>query len=218
MNSKQENNFTLDILDKNKELSLTNLKGGELENNFQNKKKFDQKFNEENNLLITTFTNFIIRMKEYYKNNSSNFKNYFISDLGEKTQKRKDFSYNSKNLEEKIDYIYSEFTCRNDSRKNNNNFNFLNNFNILQNKSFDYLKVFDEVLIQAKIIFTENILFFINLNLNKEIKCLSLLRFLLELKGLKVKLQNFSDLFGISISSISKTCKIYKIFFQNKNK
>jgi hypothetical protein len=78
------------------------------------------------------------------------------------------------------------------------------------NIAFDYLKKLDEILIESKKIISEKILFLKNMNINNNLKCVSLLRYLLESKCIKIKLQIFKDLFDISISSISQTCKIYK--------
>jgi len=186
----------------------------------------EENFDKEKNILIDTFKNYLYRLRDFMKNNITEIKNYFISDIGENSKKNKNFSHNILNLDEKIDKIYSKIfepknclkqssTCTNQIEINRHKegtigLNFHSNNHLKSDFSFDYIAKLEEISIESKRIINEKLLFLRNLNLNKNIICISLLRYLLEFYGIKIKLEIFRNLFNISKSSISKACKIFK--------
>lgn len=78
-----------------------------------------ENFEYEKNNFISTFTNSVIRLKEYSQKNNSAIKNYFTSNLGENTKKKKNYSYKASEIDEKIDIIYDKFFFRNDNSREN---------------------------------------------------------------------------------------------------
>lgn len=171
----------------------------------------------EKNQIKHILANYMLRLKEYIKNNSSDIKNYYVNDLGENTKKNKNYSYNPVKIEEKIESIYSSIFYRKNNpqtlhKKDNDEAMLKEGLINTKNSemSFDYLKKFDEILTQSKSIIDKKYSLLKDLNVNKNQFCISILRYLLEHHGLKIKLKIFKDLFDINISSISKTCKLFK--------
>lgn len=190
-----------------------------------NPKNLDKSYelNLEKNQLKQILTNYIFRLKEYIKINSAEIKNYFIYDLGENAKKHKNYSFNNINIEDKIDsvcqtifsnqkYSTGEYETK-DSKENNESEILLNKkaFNINeQGMSFDYFEKIDQILNISKNIIDNKYLILRNFRINRNHLCISLIRYLLEKFGLKIKLDIFKKLFDINTSSISKTCKLFK--------
>ncbi len=214
-----EKNFDEDIIKNNKNFPITNKQESSMNYNSNINSRFLEDLVREKNQLKHIITNYMFRLKEYIKKNSSEIKNYFVNDLGENTKKNKNYSYNTIKIEDKIESIYSSmFNIKNNfqSLYNHDKMKQINEnkerINLPQNPemSFDYIQKLDEILIHSKSIIDKKYSFLRDTNYSKNNLCISLLRYLLEHYGLKIKLQIFKDLFDINISSISKTCKFFK--------
>lgn len=160
-------------------------------------------------ILLKNFEDKFFVLKQYLEKNNYSIKSYFQSELGEKAQKNKTFSYKEFDIDNKIDFVFDNYFNKNKKE----NFSEIKNLNKNCGSLFDNQIKLNEVLLQGKEIVKgklekDNFLFD---KFSDNLFSICLLRYLLEINGLKVKLEIFRDLFNTSISTISKSCKIFKI-------